>query len=70
MNDLAQNIKPESDETAYIQLLTYRKYRRQWNMLNYTVVCYQEYPFWGNRIGQMIQYIRWIAHTKKREKYG
>lgn len=37
VNNLAKNIKPESDEAAYIQLLMCRKYGRQKNMLNYTV---------------------------------
>lgn len=55
MNNLAQSIKPEPEEPAYIQLVMYRKYRRQRNMGNYT-----GNSTWsvGNRIGEMIQYIQ------------
>lgn len=37
MKYLAKNIKLESDEADYTQLLMYRKYRRQKNMSNYTI---------------------------------
>lgn len=35
MNNLAKSIKPESEKAAYIQLLMYRRYRRQKDMGKY-----------------------------------
>lgn len=34
MNKFAQNIKPVSDEAAYIHLLKYKECRRQRDLLN------------------------------------
>lgn len=63
MNNLAQNIKPEPEEPAYIQVLMYRKYRRQRNMGNYTGNATLSV---GNRIVQMIQYIQQIAKKQRK----
>lgn len=64
MINLAKNTKPESEETVHIQLLIYRKYRRQRNLFNYTVGIQSTKPSLREIIGHIIQHIQQIAIKK------